>query len=371
MGIIGKSIVVLLIPYYLILDSHASGALRAETTYLISGLIGYTSSPGIIYEWPDMPTVFWEQNQVIFSLLFISPMILFSFCFAEYKTGKKSIIIGIGAILISILSLNLLSPYYTLYGLGTFYFLVPNVVSVSIFVFVFWTLLRNTWRNVPVSENPPQKERKFAKMRDTLGEWFPGNISTLIWMCMTFIPAFITIYLQSIETSIQYGYHILGGIYFIYYDYRYFTSGFGSSTFSTLYVELGSGTSLYGQILWIANVILGIFTLQYIRKEIPRKRFNTAIGIVLLINIIPPIFYTFMANAFVSTGFFQIPLPIFPVIMLLLAKFAHMPEGYSEDMIEVPLRTRISSFFQRDSSEEEQSDIMESGVMEKESGEEV
>ncbi len=350
--IVSKLVSVLLIPYYLILDTHTTSGLHMDTTYLIANPIGYISSPSITYTVNSQYSAFWEQNQILYSILFILPMVLFSFYFGEHKTDRKTIIAGIGSILISYFSVNVVTPYMILFAPSAFYWILPNVVTLSMFVFVFWSILVNSWPTIVATDDSESKEGKAAQVRNIVGAWFPRNVATLIWICIAILPIALSFYPEYEMSYSQYMLNLAGGALFIQYS---FASISGGGYYPTVMIntsfEMAYWASPYTLGLWIGNLILGVVTLQYIQRETTRKRLYSATGIILLLSIIPTVFYTIINIAFATSGYLSIPLPLYPIAMLLLARFANPPQVVTKDMIKVPLRTRIASIFQRGTKE--------------------
>ncbi|MFX1484911.1 MAG: hypothetical protein ACFFCP_17170 [Promethearchaeota archaeon] len=352
--IIIKIVFVLLIPYYFVMISDSSAPIRMQTTYLISGIIGYWSIPGIVYSFPQQ-VVFWQQNQLLFSILFILPMILFALYLGEKQTDNKSIVTGIGAILVSYLSMYLTTPNFIT---GTFapldYLSLPNVVSLSMFVFVFWPLLKNSLPPRETIGTNNERKRVLARLRETLGKWFPRNAATLTWTCLVIFPTFLflSVYIPS-ETETQLGVTLSGGLYVLVYSYTAF-SGYRHITMS---FETAAWASFFILAMWIINLLVGIITIQYLRGKSTKRLLNRAVGVVFLILMVPIFLLGIFVNLFGATGYYPIPLPIYLVAIVLVAKYIHLPAEPSDEMIKVPLRVRISSFFHRTGHDEQMTDV--------------
>lgn len=352
--IIIKIVFVLLIPYYFVMISDSSAPIRMQTTYLISGIIGYWSTPGVSYSFPQQD-VFWQQNQLLFSILFILPMILFALYLDERQTDNRSIITGIAAILVSYLSIYATTPFFVTDAPADLFFLsLPNVVSLSMFVFVFWPLLKNSLPSRETIGNNSEKEGVLARIQENLGKWFPRNAATLILICLVISPTFLVlnIYIPS-GTETQLGVTLSGGLYVLVYSYISVT---GSRHISMSF-ETAGWASLFVMAMWIINLLVGLVTIQYLRGKSTKRLFNRVVGVVFLILVVPISLLGIFVNLFGSTGYYPIPLPIYLVAMVLAAKFVHLPTEPSDDMIKVPLRVRISSFFHRTGHDEQMTDV--------------
>ncbi len=356
--IILKLAFVLLIPYYIVAVADTITGNRMQVTYIIAGILGYWTSAHSSYAPNIGQDVFWQQNQLLYSILFILPMLLFAYFFSNERTDRVSIGAGLGAVLVSYFAVYLLTPFYmTGTASPLIYLSIPNLISCSMFVFVFWPLLKNSLPKGEIASERSEREEISAKIRDVLRSWFPRNIASLIWICLIIFPLFTTflIYAPSASEAQMY-LRLYGGPSIFTYDYisvaspgLYYPYTHILATFQT-----AAWATVIDVAIWIANLLLGILTINVIKGGVTKKRFNQIISVVLLIVVIPPIALTLIANLFGgSTGYFSIPLPFYLISMVLVARFGKLPAEAQEDIIKVPLRTRISSFIQRTNSEQQ------------------
>jgi hypothetical protein len=133
-----KMIVIVIFPYYFVNSS--------TRTTSISNMVGtWGQWPREIFA-PPFPDVFWESYQIFIALLFIVPLAIFSFVYQQKQVDKKCIGAAFVAISISCIIAYLFTPQYGYIDpRWSMFNVVPNVVSLAIFVFVFWPLLHNVW----------------------------------------------------------------------------------------------------------------------------------------------------------------------------------------------------------------------------------
>ncbi len=349
--IVIKTIFVILIPYYWIISSNTVTGSRMETTYLISGILGYWASPGGSYSQPQVQEVFWQQNQLLYSILFIIPMLLYAFYFNKRQTDSKSIIAGFGAIFVSFISIYLTTPFYATGSFSVlFYLSVPNLISLSMFVFVFWPLLQNSLPLKEKLEESNTEEGILNQIRRILGKWFPLNIATLIWTCLAILPITLLLYVfVSSGIEANFTFTLLGGLYFLTYDYIELTSV--GQYYPYRHINLSFVSVVWASYLilaiWIVNLLLGILTIRVIQGESTRRRYNRAMGIVFLVIVLPTTFITVISYLLPQHGFFTIPLPLYLIVLFLLSKFVQLPTASPEGMIKIPIRTRFASLLQR------------------------
>ncbi|TFH08827.1 MAG: hypothetical protein E4H14_05655 [Candidatus Thorarchaeota archaeon] len=351
--LIVKITVVLAIPYYWLIDST-----RTNTTSVFTGLWGI-SQGGLSYEGASPFIPIWADNQILFSLLFILPLIAFSLFYEQRTLDRKCIAAaGVSAFISCIVTfLSTPNMFLSLLFLGPT-LVVPNVVSLSIFVFVFWPLLRNLWPTIHSTELVQKESRRLSKVRRVFSKYVPINIATLVWVSGIIFPGIVTIanYMVS-ETQLSYSLGISGGLPTISYYYTWFTSGgsYHPSYLSEFIFITASGISPIELLFWSLNLWLGVTTLQFILGKSTIKRVRILAIVAILMYAIPAIISFAILLAF-GMGFLSIPLPFYPIIMLLVAKFVHAPtqkEPISGEMIHVPLKTRISSIFERGRSKKE------------------
>ena len=243
-----KTISVLLIPYVFMIDSHTTGGLSMDTSYLISGLIGHWVSAGSSYTWPTTIT-FWQGNQLLYSILFMLPMILFAYFFDEREIDRRSVVAGIIATLVPFFALFVSTPFIPA-GITPilFYLVLPNVITLAMFVFVFWWFLRKTW---PISVKDVDVETESGKVRRILREWIPRDVASIIWLCLVVFPTYIAMYvLFGVESETHYTIQISGGLYYVFYDYMQFT---GSGYYPTRFLSFGFETAASPTILTLGQ----------------------------------------------------------------------------------------------------------------------
>jgi hypothetical protein len=340
---------VLLIPYYLLITTN-----NTSTSVILTGMWGV--SQGELFVTGVNPI--WVQNQFLFALLFILPIVVFSFFYNEKPVDKKCI----RAAEVSVL-LSFIITFLTTLLFGSAFILMapslvaPSVVSLSIFVFVFWPLLQNSWPSIQGAEVIQKGQRRISKIREFVSKVIPINMATLVWLSIVIFPAVLTItsFVNS-ETVISINYLISGGLSVISYQYQWFTGGgFYPAISIDLTLILASAIFYDSLLIWSFNLWLGVTTLQYILGKSTIKRVRVLALVSILFFAIPAVIMSTM-SLFFGSELISLPLPFYPIIMLLVAKFVHAPtpkEPSSGEMIHVPLITRISSIFERGRSKKE------------------
>jgi hypothetical protein len=163
-----KAAIVILLPYYWIVHTVYEHPLLNETQNIISGAWGMLLSGGYIYT-PYEPVRFWYYNQILLSLLFVLPLFAFAFIFGERPPDRTGILTAGFVVFATSISTYLLTPDYIL---GSMTALperaLPCVISVSVFVVVFWPLLKNSWPKLSNPEIPLEKQSTFKKLRVSL-----------------------------------------------------------------------------------------------------------------------------------------------------------------------------------------------------------
>jgi multisubunit Na+/H+ antiporter MnhF subunit len=270
------------------------------------------------------------------------------------------------SIFLSLISMYLLTPSFGLLFIGFSPDLVlPSVVSLAIFVFVFWPLLKNSWPSFHHSESIQLKQGIPSKLRRILSEIVPINTATLVWMSMIVFPAVVSISnFTATETQVTYNISISGGLSLVTYEYTWFHfSGQFFPYINTMFIySLAGWASLTTSLFWILNLWLGVTTLRFILGKSTKKRVHMLATLTILIYAIPS-FLMLMSSLLTGLGIYTIPLPFYPIIMVFVTRFVHPPsqrEPITEDMIRIPLRTRVSSFFKRKQTSQEISVIEES-----------
>jgi len=360
-GIIARIAFVLLIPYYCIINSNTTTLGRIQTNYLISDIFSQWQSPGFQISLPSNQEVFWQQNQILYSILFILPMVLFAFFFSERETDIESIVLGIGATVTSYALLYRATPMFNIGTIAPYYDkFVPNVVSLSMFIFVFWSLLRNSFPSKEVAGERIKKEGLLPRIREVLGKLFPRSVTTLIWICLVIFPTYLilNVYVPS-ETETQLSLYLMGGLYSLSSDYISLPGP--SIHYPVIRITTNFMTAVWASFftiaVWIVNLLVGIAAILFIRGKIRKWIFDRLVWIVFVILVIPNILMTLIAGLSFASGYYNIPLPFYLIAMVLVAKYVHLPTESSEEMIQVPFRTRLSSLLHRSSQDEKNPDI--------------
>jgi len=345
--------------------SQFPGSRTISTSIAVTGTWGILSPPGSYFSYPMAPTTVWEQNQILFSLLFILPLLVFAFFFGEKSLDRNCIIAASISILLSFITVYLLTPDYNLIaGYPSPNLVVPGVISLAIFVFVFWPLLKNSWPSPRIIEEVRQKKGIRSKIRRALMRVVPFNMATLVWVSMSVFPAVLTISnMIFAESQVSYNLWISGGLPTVSYQYLWFISSGQLYPLmdSTFLFNMAAWTSLIGLLIWSLNLILGILTLRFVMGKSSMRRVRTLATILILFYLIPSVVIT-GASLLSGLGLYTIPLPFYPLAMLLVAKYASPPDqGQStgEEMIRIPLTTRIASFFRRHKPSQETSNESE------------
>jgi len=180
-------------------------------------------------------------------------------------------------------------------------------------------------------------------------------------MALIVFPSVLTVRgLQISETQVYYDLVLSGGLGDFYYSYIWFRSP--GQIYPVLHASTTLSTATWispvGALLWILNLWLGLTTLQFVLGKSTLKRVRIiAIASVLIYAI--PSSILIAASLLSGMPYFTIPLPFYPLVMLLVAKFVKPPsqEGpITEEMIRIPLGVRISSIFKRGKRKQETSE---------------
>ena len=359
--IIAKIAFALLIPYYCIINSNTITLGRIQTYCLISDIFGQWQLPGFQVSLPSNQVVFWQQNQILYSILFILPMILFAFFFSERETDIESIVFGIGAAVASYAIVFRATPMFNTGTIAPFYdMFVPSVVSLSIFIFVFWSLLRNSLPSNELAGELSNREGVLPRIREGLGKLFPRSVTTLIWICLVIFPTslLLIVYIPS-ATETQLSLYLTGGLSSL--SYYYISQPGPSPRYPVIHITTNFMTATWASFftiaIWIVNLLVGIAAILFIRGKIRKWIFNRLVWIIFVILVIPNILMTLITGLSFTNGYYNIPLPLYLIAMLLVAKFVHLPTESPDEMIQVPVRTRLSSLFHRSSQDEKNPDI--------------
>ena len=88
------------------------------------------------------------QQELFLSLLAILPLLLYSIVYGEKPTNSRNITIAGVSVFLA-----LLVTQQAIYAR-----VVPSVVSLAIFIFVFWPIIRNSWP-APLRNKEPEKDQ--------------------------------------------------------------------------------------------------------------------------------------------------------------------------------------------------------------------
>lgn len=312
-----KSGVVMFVPYSWSIHSSSS-----ETWNAIWGTFGTWTTADTI----GMRREFYEylvQQEIFFSLLAILPLLLYSIIYGEKLTNRGSISIAGISVFLSLLVTQL--AIYTR--------VVPSVVSLAIFIFVFWPIIRNSWPAPLRNEEPEKEQGLLQKIRKLQRENIPMDAATYVWVGMVVFPAFLGVIIQ----SSQYHYHIdiqlLGGLSTFVYDYsQYLPIGNNPLSINSAFGFMTATHVLIGLLFWIFNLLLGVTTLRCILGKATKKPVYVLTALWILATVIP-----FIITISIGVGYL-IPLPFYPILMLLFTKYMHAPTHYtlvSDETIDV------------------------------------
>ena len=316
--LIVKIAVVLLIPYYWIVHSGST-----SNSLTLTGTWGISQGTMEIIG----PVPIWAINQLLFALMFILPLIAFSYFYKERALDRRCLTAAGVSVFLSFL-ITFMSSAFTgaLFLMIIPSLVVPCVVSLSVFVFVFWPLLRNSWQSIDDDEVIQKESEKPSSSRKVLGMIFPINTATLVWVSMVIFPSIITISSQILgETSVTMNLWMSGGLPTIAYQYQWVRGGgYYPTIFSDLTFGIASTISPQAVLIWSLNLWLGITTLQYVLGKATLKRVRILALVAFLISLIPALL-VYINELMHGIGTITIPLPFYPIIMLLVAKFIHAP----------------------------------------------
>jgi hypothetical protein len=193
---------------------------------------------------------------------------------------------------------------------------------------------------------------KLSKIRRIASEIVPLNIATLVWLAMVIFPSILSILGSVTESSVDMNYSMSGGLSNIMYSYWGVHGDVYYPTIVTIadfILGIASVTSPLTLLMWSLNLWLGLATFQFILGKSTKKRVYILAVVIILVYAIPALLMSLSSLIF-GMVYLSIPLPFYPIIMLLVARFVHAPvpeDLHSDEMIQVPLSTRISSFFSR------------------------
>jgi len=326
-----KIILVLIIPYYLVTFST-----RTTSESSIIGTWGHW--PEELFTSPFTDS-FWESYQLIIALLFIAPLVVFSFVYQHKQVDRKCIGSALVAISISCIATYIFIPQYSFLNVRmSIYNVVPNVVSLSLFVFVFWPLLQNSWPSTSVMKD--EEEQVIVKrLRNIIARTVPLNAATVVWIALLTLPATLIVSnLFVTESQVTSIFILVGGLLSIQHDYWYImVSGINPTIWSYFYLIIARWSTVSDLLVLILNLSIGITAFRFIQGEATKKRVYILIILSFLVYAIS--FVIMMGRMTIG-----IPLPIFQIFMLFVMKYAQVPiSDSSGDTIRVPFSVRLAS----------------------------
>ena len=225
----------------------------------------------------------------------------------------------------------------------------------------------NSWPSHHDTKVIQKDQGKLSKIRSVFSKNVSINIATLVWVAIVIFPAVLGFSGMASEVSVTMNYSISGGLSNIIYNYWWIQgSGYYPVIVTDFTFFIPSVASPQLLLMWSLNLWLGVTTLQYVLGKSTKKRVRILAIVIILIDAIQALLMSVSGLMF-GMGFLSIPLPFYPITMLLVAKFVHAPvpkDPQSEEMIRVPIRTRISSIFSRRKSSEESTPISEPDLVE-------
>jgi len=346
-----KTAVILLIPYFWLFDSSST-----VRTYTIISTWGIWHQGSYSVYTDDLGPI-WLQNQILYSLLFIIPLLLFSLIFSNRAISRDSIIAAVVSVFASFIILDLLTPDYY-FTQPYSYQVVPNVISLAIFVFVFWPIIRNSWPLPKRDENAEKEQGIRNKIRRFQHENFPFDVATFTWIGLSILPAVFALTVDIVpEMHTLINFSFSGGLTDLYYSYN--SNVFSGSAHpliqTSLILATAHSVSISALPIWSFNLLLAIITLRCILGKSTKKRVYSLVAISILIYTIPSVLFV-IVSIISGMGYYPISLPIYPLLILVFTKYVHAPSQSEQgpgEMIQVPLRTRISSIFERGRSKKE------------------
>ncbi len=350
--LIVKTVVVILIPYYWTND--VSQIRNMTTLFGTWGIWSFGGDYSII----TVGNPFWADNQILYSFLFILPLLAYTWIYGERTISRNNVIAAMLSVITSFLTLDLLTPDAYFVPMPTDR-VIPNVVSLSIFVFVFWPLLRNSWPTFPREKPSEEKLGVIKRIRQFQKNNIPIDAATITWFSMAFLPLILNIsWIEIPHIQSQMTLQLSGGLYFTTFTYGWVRYGSHPDYRSSLIFTIANTVSIAALLFWGICFLLGMTTLQYILGESTKKRVYTLIVIIIILTIVPSVLISVNSIIFGYPAY-TYPVPLFPILMLLFTRFVSPPtyqEPSCPDVIEVPLRVRISSFFSREPKKQEESE---------------
>ena len=353
-----KIIAILVIPYFMV-------------TGLMSNVWqGYMT--GIWWHWPDQsiaPETLppnWYVTQLVITIALISPLIVYSYIFQDRLIDKTSVFSAACAVGISFSGLVLLNPDLLSYGfIRTPFYQAQYAVSLSVFVFVFWTLFQNARASTSLTKDKRKASSFLARMKEVLRDLIPINSATAIWIALILLPTNLHSSTSLSESGIQH-FSLTLSSYPLLVQYRYDLVVYGISPDTDILYSILDiswlGISFPLILYWSFNVWLGVSVLRLFQGHSSRKLVAILATVSILVSSIPDIL---LLSSLLSlgglAGYSAIPLPLYQILCLLIARRAKVPdevlelvEEPSEDSIDVPLTVRVLSWFRKTRNKDSQ-----------------
>lgn len=346
--VLTKIIPILIIPYYLVTVST-----RNTSDSSIVGTWGHW--PEEIFTSP-FPDLFWQSNQIWIALLFMLPLVIFAIVYQQKQVDRKCVGSALVAISISYIATYLFSPQYSFVDLRwSIYNVVPNVVSLSIFVFVFWPLLQNSWPSTSTAKDEREEESTMKRLRNSIANAVPLNAATAVWIALVTLPvSLIVSNLIITESHVQSVVTLVGALFTVQHDYMYVAGGgYYPTIWSYFYLITAYWPTVADLLVSILNLATGITAFRFIQGEGTKKRVYTLMLLSFLVYAIPTVFTVGFAIRW-------IPLPIFQIFMFFVMKYVKVPvTDSSGDTIRVPFRIRLASKLRGEKPSHESSEVHE------------
>lgn len=343
-----KVAVITFIPYYWQFSIVTTSPGPQSITNSIGGI--WSSLFSLFYNLDLIPTPYWYYNGFLFSLLCILPLIAFAFFFGDRPVNKRTILAAVFFVLLSFMVESFLKPpfYHPTWSVLSPYEVVPKVVSLAIFVFIFWPLLKNSWLQSLDSADTSEQKEGSSRQRDTLRELIPARTPLIVWLSMILLPELLTIanlYFSQLSTTyfFEFTSELWSGSY--YSQLIWSVPGlFILNSSEILRIVATSSASSWTLSVWF-SLLLGVTTLRFIRGKSTFKQVRILAAFLILLDILSD-FVPLMISHVSITGYYLIPLPLFPIAMLIVAKLTHADVdkiSTGDEMIHVPLRFRVLS----------------------------
>ena len=248
-----KTVIVIVIPY--IISIHSSSS---ETSITVTGILGIWTTADTTGMTPELHYQI-IQNDLFFSLLAILPLLFYSHFIGEGLNNKKNIFFAGLSVITSLM------VFLVVLTMAIWILVLPYVIPLAIFVFIFWPIIRNSWSSQYTSKTPEESQKILSKIRRLQREMFPLDIATFVWIGMVIIPSFIGIMIHSSSNYYNMVISLGGGLPLVVYDYLWqlpinrstplIVSNFGFITTASIFMG--------GLLIWIPNLLLGSIITRF------------------------------------------------------------------------------------------------------------